>query len=52
MRLGLARDPWTWDRILSQRLFPTREPVTEVALKLYGKRWTAGLPELATRHAG
>jgi transposase-like protein len=52
MRLGLARDPWTWDRILSRRLFSTREPVTEVALKLYGKRWTAGLPELAARHAG
>jgi hypothetical protein len=26
--------------------------VTDVALKLYGKRWSAGLPELAARHAG
>jgi hypothetical protein len=52
MRLGLTRDPWTWDRILSRRLFSTREPVTDVALKLYDKRWTVGLPELAGRHAG
>ena len=51
MRLGATDAPWTWQRILARRLFPLREPVTESALRLYEKKWTAGLPELAARHA-
>jgi hypothetical protein len=27
MRLGLARGPWTWNRILNRRLFPWRERI-------------------------
>ncbi len=27
MRLGLAREPWTWSRILTRRLFPWRERI-------------------------
>src|SRR5262245_9276628 len=52
MRRGLATGPWIWERVLSRRLFPTREVPSESALRLYEKRWTIGLPELAKRHAG
>ena len=51
MKVGLATEPWTWERILSRRLFPSREAVPEVGLKVYAKRWTVGLPELQARHA-
>ena len=27
MRLGLAEAPWTWSRVLAERLFPRRENV-------------------------
>ena len=52
MKVGLATQPWIWERILSRRLFSTREAVPEIALKLYEKRWTMGLPELQARQAG
>jgi hypothetical protein len=52
MRLGLALEPWSWERLLSRRLFPTRESVAESALRIYEKRWTTGLPELTAPHAG
>ena len=52
MRLGLALEPWGWDRVLSHRLFSRRERLSEIGLKLYEKRWTVGLPELAARHVG
>jgi len=51
MRLGLAQDPWSWERVLSRRLFLHREPAREIARKLYEKRWTIGLPELSARQA-
>jgi hypothetical protein len=51
MRLGLALEPWSWDVILSRRLFSGRERLSEIGLKLYEKRWTVGLPELTARHA-
>jgi len=51
MRLGLALEPWSWERLLSRRLLPMWESPSESALRIYEKRWTAGLPELATRHA-
>jgi len=51
MKVGLATEPWIWERILSRRLFPSREAVSEIGLKLYAKRWTVGLPELQARHA-
>jgi hypothetical protein len=52
MRLGLAQDPWSWERVLSRRLLLHREPARETARKLYEKRWTSGLPELSARQAG
>ena len=50
MRLDLADERWRWERILSRRLFPTREPVSESALRVYRKRWSRGLPELGLKH--
>jgi hypothetical protein len=51
MRLKLTDARWRWERILSRRLFPAREPLSESALRLYTKRWTRGLPELRLKQA-
>jgi hypothetical protein len=51
MHVGLTDLPWRWERILSRRLFPERESATASALRLYRKRWTVTLPELARKHA-
>ena len=51
MRLGLTDGPWPWERLLTRRLFPLREPVSPSGRKLYEKRWTPRLPALALRHA-
>jgi hypothetical protein len=51
MRLGIARTRWRWERLLSWRLFPEREQMSEVARAVYRKVWTRSLPELALRHA-
>ena len=51
MRLGLTDTRWRWERVLSRRLFPTREVLSSSALKLYAKRWTPGLPALDRKHA-
>jgi transposase-like protein len=51
MRLGLTDEGWWFERILTRRLFPTREPVSESAQRVYQKSWTPGLPKLDRRHA-
>ena len=51
MRLGLADQRWRFDRILARRLFPSREPVSESALRVYQKLWTTALPSFYRRHA-
>ena len=51
MRLGLTVTPWRFEWLLSRRLFPEREPMTEIASKIYRKSWTRRLPELALKHA-
>ncbi len=51
MRLGLAEEPWRWERILSRRLFVERERPTAFDLDLYRKRWTPHLPPLNRKHA-
>jgi len=51
MRLGLTDVRWRFERILARRLFPTREAVSESALRVYQKRWTPALPTLNRRHA-
>ena len=52
MWLGLTDRPWKWQRILSRRLFPARESLSEIALQLYEKRATPQSPELKLRYAG
>jgi hypothetical protein len=51
IRLGLTDTPWRWERLLSRRLFPEREQLSDAALLLYRKSWTRGLPKLALKHA-
>jgi len=51
MRLGLTDMRWRWERVLSRRLFPERERMSQIARTLYRKRWTRSLPELSRRHA-
>ena len=51
MRLGLTDTPWTWDRLLTRRLFPLRESVSPSDRKLYEKRWTPRFPTLSLKHA-
>jgi hypothetical protein len=50
MRLGLARAPWSWKRLLSQRLFPEREQLPETWIQLYRREWTTPLVGRSTRH--
>jgi hypothetical protein len=36
MALGLAAAPWSWLKVLTQRLFPSREPLPEAWRWLLG----------------
>ena len=49
---GVADSPWIWERLLAQRLFPAREPLSAHVLRLYTKTWTRNLPPLKLRYAG
>ena len=51
MKLGLADERWRFERILTRRLFPTRERLSPSARRIYRKRWTTTLPHLDRRHA-
>ena len=51
MRLGLVDQRWRFECILARRLFPSREPVSESALRVYQKLWTPALPRFERRHA-
>jgi transposase-like protein len=51
IRLGLTDGRWSWDRVFSRRLFPSRVEMTNSALELYWKRWTPHLPELERKQA-
>ncbi len=52
MRLGLTEKRWIFDRVLARRLFPSLEPASESARRIYQKLWTPGLPQFERRHAG
>jgi len=52
MALALTDKRWRFDRLLTRRLFWTRDAVSEAALKIYRKLWTPSLPSLNRRHAG
>jgi len=50
MRKGLAREPWSWRRLLARRLFPGRLPVPDAWSEIYRRDWTTpNLPSNA-RH--
>jgi len=51
MRLGITDTRWRWERLLSRRLFPEREQMSEVARAVYRKVWTRALPELALKQS-
>lgn len=50
MRLGLAREPWSWSRTLARRLFPAREMLPRVWRELYERTWTTPVLPSNTRH--
>ena len=50
MLLALSEAPWSWSKLLRQRLFPAREPVPAPWRKLYGRSWSEGLPTHAAKH--
>jgi hypothetical protein len=52
MKLALTDERWRFDRLLAQRLFRNREAVSEIALRIYRKLQTPGLPQLNYQHAG
>ena len=50
MRIGLTDHPWTWEEVLSRRLFPDRQKLSGVWIDLYRRDWiTTELPSNA-RH--
>lgn len=51
MLLGLAREPWSWGRVLAKRIFPTRERLREVDRRLYFRALTPEAPRHHARHA-
>ena len=50
MQLGLARELWTWKRVLSRRLFPHRQSLSAVQRTLYDRAWTTNLLPRNLRH--
>lgn len=43
MRLGLTDEPWSWDRVLSRRLFFHRTRLPEPWTQLYRRLWSTPL---------
>jgi hypothetical protein len=39
MYRGLASEPWSWDKVLAQRLFATRAPLPATWQELYDRLW-------------
>lgn len=51
MRLGLADEPWSWQRVLAQRLFPRRVELPAPWRKVYDRDWDEDRPGYRyTRH--
>jgi hypothetical protein len=50
MRLGLARERWTWSRVFSRRLFPARTRTPSTWAHLYRRLWTTPLYRNNSRH--
>jgi hypothetical protein len=50
MRLGLARERWTWSRIFSRRIFPARTATPTTWAFLYRRLWCTPLFANNSRH--
>ena len=50
MRLGLAREPWSWKRLLSRRLFRKRLRLPPAWRDLYQRDWTTPVLGSNQRH--
>lgn len=51
MRRGLAASPWTWGKVLSQRLFATRIALPTVWKELYDRSWVTPAVGNNRRHS-
>ena len=52
MRLELTTEPWSWARVLAQRLFPGRLPLPQSWLAVYRRAWiTPGGPNAPHQRA-
>jgi transposase-like protein len=51
MRLGLAAERWSWQRVLSRRQFPDRVRLGGTWEELYRREWTTPVLASNTRHA-
>ena len=52
MAIGLTDAPWSWRKLLAQRLFPAREPVPDAWLAIYRRTWNGASPRFSRKHAG
>jgi hypothetical protein len=50
MQVGLTHELWTWRRVLSRRLFPSREPLSAIQRTLYQRAWVTTLLSKNLRH--
>ena len=50
MQAGLARELWTWRRVLSRRLFPSRVPLSAIQRTLYYRDWMTTVLPRNLRH--
>ncbi len=50
MRLGLAAEPWSWSRVLAQRLFPWRVTVPEPWQAIYRRELITSVIGKNRRH--
>ena len=51
MRRGLADAPWSWDRVLAQRLFPTRTRLSATWQEIYDRLWITPAVGRNRRHS-
>jgi hypothetical protein len=51
MRLGLAVAPWSWARVLAQRLFPSRIVLPPGWIEVYRREWITESIGANTRHS-
>jgi hypothetical protein len=50
MLAGVTDKPWSWNRVLAQRIFPGREPAGGVWEEIYRRDWITPALPANTRH--